>query len=947
MGINRFIDTERLPSDLPSNDHAVDMFNTFRASESRARRPLPDLSLPPQRTRVVPSSSRIDLSLSQLSAPPSSHSAPSSPPSTSSTLPSSDSPLPSHSLFYSICQSFSSFLLFYILHLTPTSHLFFILIPASAASFFAFVLASRKTIPAFNIYFSRPAPRTAVLFVAALHIYAIIATAQATLWLGPLRALIAFAAYPTFSRLIFTLHHAFKPSTRRHSSSTSPARLALAPLFLTTLALVLLTHDATGGRIPPSSANHVLRIPVVRIILDRVPHNLRNQTFSSRRIRRRLYSKSQYSSMFKQQSSTRHQSKRKDTNFDSQSISNRVRNARRTLSVIVSSGSTSGSGIEAIDNNTTNSTSMKLKQSETKEQTIEKHPIAQLNTTLTDPDTPPFKNHLNGSFGDVEENSDPLPLTYSTAIVAIFLAVSSPFANRIAIDFSFKLGADEGNPLPFLLLVYAACTVFSLFFFTSYGVFISLPQMLFFPKIPFDMWWYGAFVGLLFFVLPTGIRFQSSSSCRRNLRAQRQAVPSLLPSNMSTFKFASSIPSALLLYPVTILTLLGTRVSGLSSFTRAEELSFFSISSGLLFTIVARAESVHTRGRSQNNSLLLPGGQQIEIPIALTRRWTLFLRQTGRRIREALLTISQVVADIEENRMSWQVLNFLMLQSGMAVAEVIYASVTRASGLFSISTDNIFCSIALGSGLFAIRMSTRKPSTMFSYGYFRVESICGFANGVLLIYVATLIVLESFERSGSQGYGGIGRAFSVCLFGIVGNVLGLYFFPPETRGENHNVQGIYLHIVTNTLAFSSMAVSTVTRALVPDWHLLDIGMACIVACGVVGFAVPLIIKSGRLLMLMVSTDKRGKLKSVEERLKGISGVRRMHGLRVWNLTPNRLIASVKLEVENDSENLHSEVLSNARSAFTIMGIVASECTIQISTQDFHIHFDKPTDGGTI
>lgn len=551
-------------------------------------------------------------------------------------------------------------------------------------------------------------------------------------------------------------------------------------------------------------------------------------------------------------------------------------------------------------------------------------------------------NLVNSTTKDLEELIDPLPLQgYSSAILAIFLAVTAPLSNRIAADYVHKIGSEDGNPVPFLLLTYAVCAAFWVTLYSTYALFYDPNYPL--PHISMDMWLKGTFVGMVFFFLPIWIRLQGSANCRRNMRSQKQALASFNFSSVSVWKVTTSIPTAPSLYFMVVLITYTTRLFGFSSYTAAEEFSFFSIAVALLFLTVAREEAVYGKGKSSNQSFLLPGGQSIALPVALTKRWTLLLRKGVRKTRELWLTMNRVLSDIEDNRASWQVLNFLMLQSGMAFAEVIYATATRSSGVFSMSTDNILCSIALAFGLSAIRISTRLPSTMFSYGYFRVESICGFANGVMLIYIAVLIVVESFERSSSQGYGGIARAFSVCLFGILGNLLGLYFFPPETRRENHNVQSIYLHIVTNTLAFLSMAVSTATRALVPDWHSLDIGVACVVGCGIMTFSLPLIIRSGQLLLLMVSKEKQGRLQSVEEQLKSIPGVTRMASLRMWNLTPASVMVSVKLEVENGIDALHRDVLAGARSIFSMIGIAPANCIIQISCADTAALSEKPVE----
>lgn len=755
--------------------------------------------------------------------------------------------------------------------------------------------------------------RQIILLTSFLYIYSILGTAQSIIWLGPPRALIAFGAYPSFSRLLAI---GSGVSTRR-SSPAHFFRVVLAPFFFTLAAFLLLTHDATGRVIPTSSANHVrqhvMHNPLARKVhtmvnnvLDRVPYS--NQTNSLRSYTIAL----------------RRRSRRKPrlvSNTSHYEDSNTRKPRRRILSIVKSPDGLNSTDSTGSNTNVTNPNTRDISNEHTNNSQSE-HPSVYHNHSRNDT--------LVGEFSITENDSEPLPL--STAALAIFLAITAPLANRIASDFSHKISVDDGNPAPFLLLVFASCTVFSLALFVFHGLFTVYPQELSLPEISFDALRKGSLIGFLFFFIPIALRL---NTFRKSFSGLRTIFPIFPSSVLVVLNLTTAAPSTLLLYTVALFVMFVMDRIGYSSASSDEELSFFSISSAFLLALVAREETAYSQGRPWRDQTRW-SSQTSDFPMLFSKKMAHYFRQSGKRFREFVTITSKTVTDFgsqaRTNRASRQVLSFFMLQSGMAVSELIYATVTHTSGLFSISTDNLFCSLALATGLMAIRISARTASTVYSYGYSRAESIGGFANGVMLIYVAALIVLEAQERSAMRGSTAIGRAFSVCILGISGNALGLYFFPPETRRENHNVQGIYLHIVANTLAFTSMAVSTLTKAIAPpEWYVVDVGVVCAVACGVIGFAVPLMVRSARLLLLMVSKEKKKRLARVEERLAGIPGVCQVSGLRVWSLTPNSLVGSVKLEVDGECQNsVHSEILSNARSVFAMMGVPSSQCTVQIS-----------------
>lgn len=57
-----------------------------------------------------------------------------------------------------------------------------------------------------------------------------------------------------------------------------------------------------------------------------------------------------------------------------------------------------------------------------------------------------------------------------------------------------------------------------------------------------------------------------------------------------------------------------------------------------------------------------------------------------------------------------------------------------------------FDCLALGIGLFASVMAAWTPDKHFTYGYGRVETLSGFANGVFLLLISVFIIFEAVQR---------------------------------------------------------------------------------------------------------------------------------------------------------------------------------------------------------
>lgn len=76
--------------------------------------------------------------------------------------------------------------------------------------------------------------------------------------------------------------------------------------------------------------------------------------------------------------------------------------------------------------------------------------------------------------------------------------------------------------------------------------------------------------------------------------------------------------------------------------------------------------------------------------------------------------------------------------------QAVYGYLTDSLGLLSDSIHMFFDCVALAVGLFASVMSKWPPSERFPYGFGKIETLSGFANGVFLMYVPVSILISTF-----------------------------------------------------------------------------------------------------------------------------------------------------------------------------------------------------------
>ncbi len=114
--------------------------------------------------------------------------------------------------------------------------------------------------------------------------------------------------------------------------------------------------------------------------------------------------------------------------------------------------------------------------------------------------------------------------------------------------------------------------------------------------------------------------------------------------------------------------------------------------------------------------------------------------------------------------------------------QAFYGYVTDSLGLLSDSIHMFFDCVALAVGLFAAVASKWPPSERFPYGFGKIETLSGFANGIFLVLISVEIMVEAFERLlGGRETQRLWELFVVSTLGLLVNLVGMFSF-----GHHHH-----------------------------------------------------------------------------------------------------------------------------------------------------------------
>jgi len=233
---------------------------------------------------------------------------------------------------------------------------------------------------------------------------------------------------------------------------------------------------------------------------------------------------------------------------------------------------------------------------------------------------------------------------------------------------------------------------------------------------------------------------------------------------------------------------------------------------------------------------------------------------------------------------------FMLLNLAFMMIQSAYGFLTGSLGLISDSIHMFFDCIALLMGICATVMSKWPPSVKFPYGYGKIDTLAGFANGVFLMLISVEIIYEAIERLfGGSDLSRTMELLIVSTLGLAVNLVGIFAFEHghgHGHGHDHghgghdhsseNMQGIYLHIMADALGSLAVVCSTILVRFT-GWSGFDPLASCMIAVLIFASAIPLVYSSATILLLSLDSDIEYNLRDV---LAGISGLKGIVGYTV-------------------------------------------------------------------
>jgi cobalt-zinc-cadmium efflux system protein len=206
--------------------------------------------------------------------------------------------------------------------------------------------------------------------------------------------------------------------------------------------------------------------------------------------------------------------------------------------------------------------------------------------------------------------------------------------------------------------------------------------------------------------------------------------------------------------------------------------------------------------------------------------------------------------------------------------------------------------VALVYALFAAWLAQRPVSLRRTYGYYRVEILSAFLNGILLWAVVIFVFYEAIQRIQHPSDVQSLNMLVIAVLGLVANGL-VAVALSRSRNASLNLKGAFLHVIADALG-SVGAISAGLIMLFTGWYQAD-PIASIMIGVLVFFS------SGKLVrdsvnILLEGVPSHVDVSALEQRILGMKGVKDIHDLHVWSIADTKMCCMSSHVVVDDDTN---------------------------------------------
>lgn len=238
--------------------------------------------------------------------------------------------------------------------------------------------------------------------------------------------------------------------------------------------------------------------------------------------------------------------------------------------------------------------------------------------------------------------------------------------------------------------------------------------------------------------------------------------------------------------------------------------------------------------------------------------------------------------------------------------EAVGGWVTNSLALLADAGHMLTDVAALSLTLAAIWFAARPANAKKTFGYYRLEILAAFVNGIALVLISLWVIYEAYERFYQPPEVKGLQLTMIAVGGLIINLIAAYLLH---GGRHHdlNMRGAWLHVVGDALG-SVTAIVAGGLIIAFGWFWADAVCSVLISFIIIFGAWRLIRESVN--VLLEGTPAHINLKAVEEAIRQTEAVEDVHDLHVWTITSG--MEALSVHIVHAEKAPQAELLQNVR-----------------------------------
>ena len=229
--------------------------------------------------------------------------------------------------------------------------------------------------------------------------------------------------------------------------------------------------------------------------------------------------------------------------------------------------------------------------------------------------------------------------------------------------------------------------------------------------------------------------------------------------------------------------------------------------------------------------------------------------------------------------------------------EFFYGFLSNSLALISDAIHMFTHSFALIISLLAIIIASKTAPISKTFGYYRIEVIAAFINGITIILSIIWIVYEAYQRFVEPQVIDIKTAIIVAIIGLFVNITtGVILMQGDKN--NINLKSAFVHMLSDALSSVAIIIGYIVIYFT-SWYFIDIILAVIVALVILKWAIDILKNSTNTLLESSPVD----VKEVKEYIERNGKVLELHDIHIWEITAD--MYNMKAHVKIDKKYLEN------------------------------------------